>query len=83
MKLLLGWYDDSKFEEYLPYIVPHKANERKLFCKVTKQELNKVPAQVAKHVKGKKFKKNKVLFDEKAVQKSKKDESMEVEEQSQ
>lgn len=50
------WYDDTVFEKYLPYVVPNKKDDKKLFCKVTKRKLNKIPAEVEKHVNGKNYK---------------------------
>jgi len=40
------------YTKYEPHIVPHKSNNKKLFCKVTKLEINKIPAQVENHVNG-------------------------------
>ena len=41
---------------YLPHIVPAKDDPNKLFCKLTKQSLNRVPEKVLNHVNGKRFK---------------------------
>ena len=56
-KSLEKWYDDVEFEKYLPHIVPHKGNPKKLVCLLTKKKLNKIPVEVEKHVNGKNFKK--------------------------
>lgn len=48
------WYRHD-FSEFLPYIVEDKDNIRKLYCKITKQTLNKIPQQVRKHMQGKRF----------------------------
>ena len=37
-----NWYSRD-YSEYLPYIVPDKKDERKLYCKITKRSLNKIP----------------------------------------
>lgn len=54
-KKALEWYNHD-YSQYLPYIVPHKEDNKKLFCLLTKQTLNKIPAEVQKHVSGKRFK---------------------------
>lgn len=53
-KKALEWYsyDYSQFE---PHIIGHKRDEKKLFCVLTKQTLNKIPEEVQKHVSGKRF----------------------------
>lgn len=53
-KKQLEWYSHD-FGAYLPHIVPHKSNPKKLYCKLTQQELNKIPAEVEKHANGKRF----------------------------
>lgn len=53
-KKALEWYKYD-YSPFLPYIVPHKSNNKKLFCTLTKQELNKIPKEVEKHVNGKRF----------------------------
>ncbi len=53
-KKALEWYNKD-FSKYLPYIVAHKSDPTKLYCNVTKQELNKIPDQVEKHIAGKRF----------------------------
>ncbi|GAB9473034.1 hypothetical protein Gpo141_00010197 [Globisporangium polare] len=45
-------YDYSKYE---PYIVAHRRKSKSLFCNVTNTVLNRIPAEVEKHVSGKKF----------------------------
>lgn len=53
-KKSLEWYNYD-YSEFLPYIVPHKRDPKKLFCLLTRQELNKVPEEVKKHIQGKRF----------------------------
>ena len=48
------WYSYD-YSIFLPHIVPSKGNDKLLYCKVTKRDLNKVPDQVNAHVKGKTF----------------------------
>lgn len=36
------WYSID-YSKYLPYIVPHKSDNRKLYCTLTKYILNKIP----------------------------------------
>lgn len=60
-KKALEWYrvDYSKYE---PYIVSHKSDSTKLYCNVTKQDLNKIPIQIEKHFNGKKFLRYQLLW---------------------
>lgn len=51
----LEWYRYD-YSEFLPYIVEDKRNNKKLFCKLTKQTLNRIPEEVRKHMQGKRFK---------------------------
>jgi hypothetical protein len=51
----LEWYKHD-YSQYLPYIVEDKENPKKLFCKLTKQTLNKIPEEVKKHMEGRRFK---------------------------
>ncbi len=46
-------YDYSKYE---PYIVVHRRKPKCLYCNVTNTILNRIPAEVEKHVNGKRFK---------------------------
>jgi hypothetical protein len=48
------WYSYD-YSQYQPHVVPHKSNQYKLYCTITKQDLNKIPKEVEKHVKGKRF----------------------------
>ena len=43
------------FAQHEPHIVQHKKDPRKLFCNRTKLHLNKVPAEVEVHIKGRRF----------------------------
>ncbi|DBA01926.1 TPA: hypothetical protein N0F65_005115 [Lagenidium giganteum] len=45
-------YDYSQYE---PYIVAHRRKPKCLYCNVTDKVLNRIPAEVEKHVKGKRF----------------------------
>lgn len=53
-KKAMEWYKHD-FSNYLPHIVPHKRDDKKLFCVLTKETLNKIPAEIEKHVNGKRF----------------------------
>ena len=48
------WYSYD-YSEFLPHIVPDKRDSRKLYCRLTKHGLNKIPEEVKKHVNGKRF----------------------------
>ena len=48
------WYA-ADYSDYLPWITPHRRNPLKLYCTLTRKELNKIPNEVSKHVRGKKF----------------------------
>lgn len=48
------WYCYD-YTQYEPYIVPHRRKDKCLFCNVTDTVLNRIPAEVEKHVNGKKF----------------------------
>lgn len=48
------WYSYD-FTKHLPYIIPHKSNDKKLFCTLTRHEINKIPETIEKHCNGKKF----------------------------
>eukprot|EP00924_Labyrinthula_sp_SR-Ha-C_P007203 augustus_masked-scaffold_8-processed-gene-12.2-mRNA-1 protein AED:0.40 eAED:0.62 QI:0/-1/0/1/-1/1/1/0/199 len=52
-----NWYEESIFEKYEPYIVQHKIVEKCLYCTLTRSKLNKIPAQIEKHINGKQYKK--------------------------
>jgi hypothetical protein len=41
--------------EQYDYIIPHKSDKNKMWCQLTNGPLNKIPAQILKHVQGKKF----------------------------
>lgn len=53
-KKAMEWYTYD-YTKFLPEIVPHKSNPHKLYCTITKQELNKIPKEVEKHIQGKRF----------------------------
>lgn len=54
-KKQLEWYS-HRYSDYLPYIVEDRRNKKQLFCKLTRQPLNKIPSEVRKHMEGKRFK---------------------------
>ena len=54
-KKALEWYNFD-YSVFLPHIVEDKRNDKRLYCKVTKQRLNKIPDEVKKHMQGKRFK---------------------------
>lgn len=70
-KKSLEWYSFD-FSKYLPHVVDDNQNSRKLYCKLTKQHLNKVPLQVEKHVNGKRFLRLKSEFETKLASAPKK-----------
>jgi len=53
------------FDQFLPYIVPHKYSDKKMYCTITKKTMNRILAQVERHVNGRKFKRLKAEFEEK------------------
>ncbi|GBG25015.1 Surfeit locus protein 2 [Hondaea fermentalgiana] len=63
------WWSDDWAEKYEPEIVAHKHNDKKLYCTITEQSINKIPGEVEAHVNGKRFKNLKKTKDaEKAKQ---------------
>ncbi|KDO32402.1 hypothetical protein SPRG_02879 [Saprolegnia parasitica CBS 223.65] len=48
------WYSFD-FSQYEPYIVSHRRKPKCLYCNVTGLVLNKIPSEIEKHMKGKKF----------------------------
>ncbi|TYZ58149.1 hypothetical protein PybrP1_008469 [[Pythium] brassicae (nom. inval.)] len=48
------WYCYD-YSAYAPYIVAHRRKPKSLFCNVTGMVLNRIPAEVARHVAGKKY----------------------------
>ena len=53
------------FSKFLPYVIPHRYSDAKLYCRLTKLTMNKIMVQVQRHVDGKKFKRLKKVFEEK------------------
>jgi hypothetical protein len=53
-KKQLEWYKHD-YSEFLPHIVEDKENAKQLYCKITKQTLNKIPDEVRKHMQGRRF----------------------------
>ena len=48
------WYSYD-YSQFAPLIVESSEDSKKLFCTLTKQQLNKIPEEVRKHVDGKRF----------------------------
>ena len=65
------WYTYD-YSEFLPHIVPDKRDARKLFCRLTRHSLNKIPDEVRKHVGGKKFQRLKAEHEAKQLKKTQK-----------
>lgn len=63
------WYAHD-FSAHEPFIVAHKFDRRKLYCNVTRRELNRVPAEVARHVAGKKYQRQKKVFEAKRARRA-------------
>jgi hypothetical protein len=65
---------------YRPYIVPHKEDQKKLFCTLTKEVLHKIPEKIKNHVNGKRFIRLKAEAEEiqKKTRKSKSKETLKV-----
>jgi hypothetical protein len=53
-KKQLEWYNYD-YSEFLPLIVSHKHDSKKLYCTITKRALNKIPEEIRKHINGKRF----------------------------
>ncbi|KAF0689791.1 Aste57867_18779 [Aphanomyces stellatus] len=65
------WYSYD-FAQYEPYLVSHRRKPKCLFCNVTGLVLNKIPAEVEKHMQGRKFlrlKEHVKFFDEDEIDK--------------
>mmetsp|Transcript_6732 Transcript_6732/g.6039 ORF Transcript_6732/g.6039 Transcript_6732/m.6039 type:complete len:221 (+) Transcript_6732:22-684(+) len=60
------------FSQYQPWIVDFKGDSTKLYCRVTKQVLNRLKSVIEKHVKGKRFNKMKKELLEREEKKKKK-----------
>lgn len=48
------WYSQD-FSKYEPFLVRDKKSGKKLFCRITRTRVNMIPADVEKHVNGKRF----------------------------
>ena len=48
------WYSQD-YSHHEPFLVQDKKNPTRLFCKITRTRVNKIPADVEKHVTGKRF----------------------------
>lgn len=68
------WYSFD-FSIFSPHIVQDKNNEKRLFCKLSKKSLNKIPEEVHNHVNGKRFKRLLQEFNMKGASKEVDDES--------
>ncbi|RLN85182.1 hypothetical protein BBJ28_00009611 [Nothophytophthora sp. Chile5] len=68
------WYCHD-YSQYEPYIVPHRRLTKSLFCNVTGTILNRIPAEVEKHVRGKKYQRMKAHV-KVSVKRSKDDDDM-------
>ncbi|KAG9413483.1 Surfeit locus protein 2 [Aphanomyces cochlioides] len=65
------WYSHD-FSQYEPYIVAHRRKPKCLYCNVTGTVLNRIPAEVEKHMNGRKFQRLKEhvkFFDEDEIDK--------------
>lgn len=49
-----AWYA-ADFGRYEPFIVPHKRDAKKLWCRLTGHELNRIPEEVEAHVAGRRY----------------------------
>ena len=49
-----AWYA-ADFGRYAPFIVPHKRDAKKLWCRLTGHELNRIPEEVEAHVAGRRY----------------------------
>ena len=56
------WYTQD-YSKYLPFIIPDKKDDHRLFCKLTRLKLNKIPKEVEKHVNGQRFKRLKESYE--------------------
>ncbi|RLN92142.1 hypothetical protein BBJ28_00014911 [Nothophytophthora sp. Chile5] len=68
------WYCHD-YSQYEPYIVPHRRLTKSLFCNVTGTILNRIPDEVEKHVRGKKYQRMKAHV-KISVKRSKDDDDM-------
>lgn len=48
------WYSKD-FSKFQPHVVQDKHDPLRLYCRLTKQSLNKIPEEIEKHVQGKRF----------------------------
>lgn len=62
------WYS-ADFTKYEPRIVPHRRDKKKLFCTVTRQMLNRIPAEVERHVAGKRYTRQLAEIEQKEAEK--------------
>eukprot|EP00794_Sanderia_malayensis_P015813 gene15813-17408_t len=57
-----GDIDFGKIEQYKQYLIPSRKGKQKLYCKITKKEINNIPYQIERHVIGRKFQRDLKLY---------------------
>eukprot|EP00795_Rhopilema_esculentum_P010533 gene10533-19261_t len=60
-----GTCDLSKVEEFKEYLIPSKKGQNKLFCLITKKEINNIPSHIENHVTGRKFQRDLKIYKKK------------------
>jgi len=48
-------YSQTVYSKFEPFIISSKRNDKKLFCRLTKKNLNKIVAEVERHVAGRRY----------------------------
>jgi hypothetical protein len=51
----IGWHNYN-YDEFLPYIKPNRDDMKYMYCTLSKIKLNRIPAEIKKHMNGKNFK---------------------------
>ncbi len=69
-KKVKDWYSHD-YSHLEPYIIAHKSDSKLLWCKLTKQTINKIPEVIEKHINGKKYLRLKKEYESKKEKKSK------------
>jgi hypothetical protein len=67
-KKALEWYNFD-YSQFLPHIVEDRKDSKKLFCKLSRHSINKIPDEVKKHMAGKRF--QRLLAEFEALEKKK------------
>jgi hypothetical protein len=67
------WYSHD-FSKYEPFIIPSIKHPKRLYCTITKKDLNKIPFQVERHWNGKKFQRLKTIREERDKKRADKEE---------